>query len=91
MRTAAIICEFNPFHDGHKYLIDNVRRDLDPDAVVCIMSGNYVQRGEPALFDKWARAIAAVEGGADLVLQMPVCVSLSSAKYFCFKSPFLLI
>ncbi len=82
MRTAGIICEFNPFHEGHKYLIDNVRRDLKPDAVVCIMSGNYVQRGYPALWNKWERAETAVKGGADLVLQMPVCVSLSSAEYF---------
>ena len=82
MKTAAIICEFNPFHEGHKYLIDSVRRDLDPGAVVCIMSGNYVQRGRPALWNKWERVEAALKGGADLVLQMPVCVSLSSAKYF---------
>ena len=82
MKTAGIICEFNPFHDGHKYLIHNVRRDLSPDAVVCIMSGNYVQRGEPAFRDKRERADAAIKGGADLVLQMPTFVSLSSAKYF---------
>ena len=82
MRIAGIICEFNPFHEGHKYLIDNVRRELDPDAVVCIMSGNFVQRGQPALWNKWERAEAAVKGGADLVIQMPVCVSVSSAEYF---------
>jgi len=82
MRTAAIICEFDPFHEGHKYLIENVRRDIDPDALVCIMSGNYVQRGKPSVFDKRQRAFCAIKGGADLVLQMPVCVSLSSAKYF---------
>ncbi len=82
MTTAGIICEFNPFHDGHKYLIESVRRDLCPDAVICIMSGNYTQRGEAALWDKWERAEAAVKGGADLVLQMPVCVSISSAPYF---------
>lgn len=82
MKIAGIICEFNPFHEGHKYLIDSVRQDLDPDAVVCVMSGNYVQRGMPAFWNKWERAKAAIIGGADLVLQMPVCVSLSSAAYF---------
>lgn len=82
MTIAGIICEFNPFHDGHKYLIDSVRRDLSPGAVVCIMSGNFVQRGEPALWDKWSRAKAALEGGADLVLQMPVSVSLGAAASF---------
>ena len=82
MKTAGIICEFNPFHEGHKFLIDNVRQGLNPDAVVCIMSGNFVQRGMPALWDKRERAKAAIKGGADLVIQMPVCVSLSSAEYF---------
>lgn len=82
MTKAGIICEFNPFHEGHRYLIDSVRRELHPDAVICIMSGNFVQRGEPALWNKWERAKSALEGGADLVLGMPVCVSLSSAQYF---------
>ena len=82
MKTAGIICEFNPFHEGHRFLIDNVRQGLNPDAVVCIMSGNFVQRGQPALWDKYERAEAAIKGGADIVLQMPICVSLSSAKYF---------
>lgn len=82
MTIATIICEFNPFSKGHKYLIDNVRRDLNPDAVVCIMSGNFVQRGQMACMSKWDRAKIAVENGADLVIQMPCCVSLSSAEYF---------
>lgn len=80
MKTAGIICEFNPFHYGHKYLIDTVKKNFD--AVVCIMSGSFVQRGEAAVFDKWTRTHAALSCGADLVFELPVRYSLSSAQGF---------
>lgn len=80
MAVTGIICEYNPFHKGHakqiRYLKDR------GDTVVCLMSGDYVQRGEPALLDKSLRAKAALETGADLVLELPVQVSLSSAEGF---------
>lgn len=75
-----IICEFNPFHSGHKYLIDTVRESSD--GVVCIMSGNFVQRGEFAVYDKFTRAKAALENGADLVIELPCAYSVMSAKGF---------
>lgn len=82
MRITGIICEFNPFHNGHKYLIDSVRRDLNPDAVVCVMSGNFVQRGAPALMDKYARAHSALASGADLVLELPALYAVAPAFEF---------
>ena len=83
MKTVGIICEYNPFHLGHKKQIDRIRQEFGPDtAIVCAMSGNFVQRGHPALVDKSIRAEAALRCGADLVLEMPVTVSLSSAEGF---------
>lgn len=80
MRIAAVICEYNPFHNGHKYQLDLIKRDFD--AVLCIMSGSFTQRGEVAIFDKWNRAKAAVLSGADLVLELGTRFSLSSANGF---------
>lgn len=77
-----IICEYNPLHLGHKKQLDAVR-SLDPDGfIVCLMSGNFVQRGKPAIFDKAIRAKAAILSGADLVLELPITYSLSSAEGF---------
>ena len=83
MKTVGIICEYNPFHLGHKKQIDMIKSKFDGDcAIVCLMSGNYVQRGAPAIFDKSFRAKAAVLCGADLVLELPVTYALSSAEGF---------
>lgn len=83
MKIAAIIAEYNPFHSGHKYQIDTIRRDLGEDtAVIAIMSGNYTQRGEVAFADKRTRAKAAVLCGANLVLELPFPYSCSSADIF---------
>ena len=77
-----IICEYNPLHNGHKKQLDLLRAG-DPDgAIVCLMSGNFVQRGQPAVFDKLTRAKAAVLCGADLVLELPITYALSSAEGF---------
>ena len=82
MHITGIICEYNPLHMGHKKQLDRIR-DTDPDGVVvCIMSGNFVQRGKPAIFDKMTRAKAALLSGADLVLELPVTAALSSAENF---------
>lgn len=75
-----IICEFNPFHAGHKYLIDSVKKEND--GIVCVMSGNFVQRGEFAVYDKFNRAKTALENGADLVIELPCAYSLRSAEGF---------
>jgi len=81
--TVGIICEYNPLHLGHKKQIDRIRAEFGPDStIVCAMSGNFVQRGSPAIIDKSARAKAAVLCGADLVLELPVTTALSSAEGF---------
>ena len=82
MRFTGIICEYNPFHMGHQKQIRKIKTDFPDDGVVCIMSGNYVQRGKPAIFDKAVRAKAAVFAGADLVIELPVTAALSSAEGF---------
>jgi len=84
MNAVGVIAEFNPFHNGHKYLIDAIREELNPDGIVCVMSGDFVQRGYPAITDKWARAKAAVSSGADLVIELPAVFSLSSAEDFAY-------
>ncbi len=85
MEITGIICEYNPLHRGHGKQIASIRQQNDT-GIVCLMSGHFVQRGEPAIFDKSLRAEAAVRCGADLVLEMPVTASLSSAEGFAAKS-----
>lgn len=80
MKICATIAEFNPFHNGHGYLINAFKHDFD--ATVCIMSGNFVQRGAPAVYNKFARAKAAVANGVDLVIELPIVYALSSAENF---------
>ena len=83
MKTVGIICEYNPLHRGHVKQFRMIREMLGADTrIVCLMSGNYVQRGAPAIFDKSVRARAAVLSGADLVLELPVTYALSSAEGF---------
>ena len=78
-----IVAEYNPFHNGHARLIEQTRARLGADCpVVCVMSGDFVQRGSPAVYSKFARAEAAVRCGADLVLELPLLWSLSSAEGF---------
>ena len=83
MLITGIICEYNPLHRGHQKQLNIIRSQLGTEnGIVCLMSGNFVQRGHPAILDKMARARAAVESGADLVLELPVTASLSSAEGF---------
>ena len=83
MKITGIICEYNPLHLGHKKQMEQIRRIQGADSgIVCLMSGNFVQRGAPAIVDKSLRAKAAILSGADLVLELPVTVSLSSAEGF---------
>lgn len=83
MAVCGIICEYNPFHLGHEKQFRLIRKELGADTpIVCLMSGNFVQRGMPAVFDKTVRARAAVECGASLVLELPVTAALSSAEGF---------
>ncbi len=82
MRATGIVAEYNPFHNGHRHHVAEIRRLAGDTALVAAMSGNFVQRGEPALFDKWARAEMAVRGGVDLVLELPAAFAVRSAQYF---------
>ena len=83
MRTVAVICEYNPFHDGHKHHIDSIRREFGEDtAIIAIMSGSFTQRGEIAIADKGTRARAAVDCGVNLVLELPFPFCISSAEHF---------
>ena len=83
MTIAGIIAEYNPFHLGHQYHIQETRRRLGEDCgIVCVMSGDFVQRGEPAIFSKFARAKAAVCCGADLVVELPLPWCMASAERF---------
>jgi len=83
LKIIGIICEYNPFHLGHQKQFDLLRQQFGQDtAIVCLMSGNFVQRGAPAIMDKSCRAAAAAACGADLVLELPVTYALSSAEGF---------
>lgn len=82
MRIVGIIAEFNPFHNGHKYIIDTAKKLTNADYAIIVMSGNYVQRGTPAICDKFTRTRMAVDNGADVVIELPVIYSCGSARYF---------
>ena len=80
MKISAIICELNPLHSGHQALFAHAKARFG--GLVCVLSGNFVQRGEPALLDKWARTRLALESGADLVLELPLPWALAGAERF---------
>lgn len=83
MSAVGIVAEYNPFHKGHAYHIAETKRLLGEERpVVCVMSGNWVQRGECAITDKWTRTAAALKGGADLILELPLPWAISSAESF---------
>lgn len=82
MRICGIIVEYNPMTNGHLYHIQKARALTQPDLLVAVMSGNFTQRGEPAIVDKWQRAKAAVENGVDLVFELPFAFACESADYF---------
>ena len=85
MKTAAIICEYNPIHKGHEYQIARTKELCGADFIVAIMSGNYVQRGDVAIYPKDIRAKAAIACGADLVLELPTVFAMQSAEFFAKK------
>lgn len=82
MSVVGIISEFNPFHSGHEFLLNQARLIAQNDPIVIIMSGNYVQRGEMAIMSKWERAKAALQSGADLVFEMPFSTAVEPADLF---------
>ena len=90
MNITGLIVEYNPFHNGHIYHLQKSLEKTNADASIAVMSGNFIQRGEPALFDKFSRAKAAVESGVDLVVELPSIYSSQSAELFAKGSVFLL-
>lgn len=82
MNVTAIISEYNPLHRGHLYHIETAKKETNADFCIVIMSGNFVQRGTPAIVDKYIRAEAALKSGADLVLELPAMYATASAEYF---------
>lgn len=86
MKTAAIVCEYNPFHKGHQHQIARTKEKCGADFVVAIMSGNFVQRGDVGIFSKEIRAKAAISCGADLVLELPTVFAMQTAEIFAAKA-----
>ncbi len=82
MKVCGITAEYNPFHKGHAHQIRETRKLYEPDIMIAVMSGNFVQRGEPAVLDKWTRAEAALRNGIDLVFELPYACSVQSAGPF---------
>ena len=82
MKVTGIIAEYNPFHQGHAYHLARARELTGADRLLVVMGGNFMQRGEPAIVDKYARAEMALKNGADLVLELPAAAATGSAEYF---------
>lgn len=82
MKICGIISEYNPFHNGHLYQINKIKEILNPDLIVVIMSGNFVQRGEISIVDKWQRCECALNHGVDLVIELPTHIATQSANFF---------
>ncbi|MCD8028700.1 MAG: nucleotidyltransferase [Erysipelotrichaceae bacterium] len=90
MRILGLIVEYNPFHNGHIYHIHKAKELVHPDVTVAVMSSSFVQRGEPAIIDKWQRSTIAIENGIDIVIELPFVYSCQSADYFSQGALFLL-
>ncbi|MDR7074454.1 nucleotidyltransferase [Fictibacillus barbaricus] len=90
MKAAGVVVEYNPFHNGHYYHLQETKRVTKASCIIAVMSGNFLQRGEPALLSKWSRTKMALSGGADLVIELPYSYATSHAQRFAFGSIFLL-
>lgn len=86
MKITGIVTEYNPFHNGHQYHIEQTRKLTEPDVLIAVMSGHFVQRGEPAICDKWKRTEIALNHGVDLVIELPIAFATQSAQTFAYKS-----
>lgn len=84
MKIVGLVTEYNPFHNGHLYHLEKSKSLTNSDYSISVMSGNFVQRGEPALVDKWTRAKMAVDNGVDLVIELPVIYACQSAELFAY-------
>ena len=82
MKVMGVVAEYNPFHNGHAYQLSKAKYEFDADAVIAVMSGDFVQRGEPAIIDKYSRAALAISNGADIVCELPAVAATASAEIF---------
>lgn len=82
MNITGIITEYNPFHNGHLYHLREAKKNTNADAIICVMSGNFVQRGGPAIIDKWKRTEMTLNNGVDLIIELPTYYAVSSAEFF---------
>lgn len=85
-KVLGIIAEYNPFHNGHLYHLNESKKQTNADYSICIMSGNFTQRGDAAIIDKWSRTEMALRNGIDLVIELPLVYSISSAENFAYGS-----
>src|SRR5665647_2874229 len=90
MNISGIIVEYNPLHNGHVYHINKTKELTNCDALICVMSGNFAQRGIPSSIDKWTKTKMALNNGVDLVIELPTIYSVSSAEFFSFGAVSLL-
>ncbi|XMB85596.1 nucleotidyltransferase [Mycoplasmatota bacterium WC44] len=86
MKAIGVIVEYNPFHNGHLHHLNTAKKLSNADCVIAVMSGNFVQRGEPAILDKWARTKLTIENGVDLVIELPYAYTIQSADTFAYGS-----
>lgn len=84
MNITGIITEYNPFHNGHKLHLDESKKITGCDGTICVMSGNFTQRGLPSIIDKWNRTKMALENGVDLIIELPTVFAVSSAEFFSY-------
>lgn len=82
MDAVGLVVEFNPFHNGHRYYVQKAKQVTGADVAVAVMSGDFTQRGEPTIVDKWQRAHAALLNGVDLVVELPICYACQPAHRF---------
>lgn len=82
LKVVGLIAEFNPFHNGHAYLIEQIKKQHHADIIICVMSGHFLQRGEPAIIDKWSRAKIACLNGVDIVIELPYTASVQPSDIF---------
>ena len=81
-KVLGIIAEYNPFHNGHLYHLNESKKAIDADYTIAVISGNFVQRGDTSLVDKWSKTEMALQNGIDLVIELPLIYSISSAENF---------
>lgn len=82
MKAVGVIVEYNPFHNGHKYHLEETKKKTNSDCTIAVMSGNFLQRGEPALVSKWTRTKMALEAGVDIVIELPYAFATQKAQNF---------